>query len=172
MHLDGARALNAAVYLKMDPAEMVADFDTVNFCLSKGMACPIGSLIIGTHEDIEFAKIIRKMLGGAMRQVGVLASCGLVSLEDWRERLQEDHENALHIAKGFSEIAEIDVNVPSVQTNIFRFSLKEKSLKRYGSHAEFTQHLREKHNILINPSFEGDSIRVVTHREISKADAD
>lgn len=87
MHLDGARALNAAVYLKMDPAEMVEDYDTVNFCLSKGMACPVGSLIIGKKEDIEFAKIVRKMLGGALRQVGVLASCGLVSLEDWRERL-------------------------------------------------------------------------------------
>lgn len=87
MHLDGARALNAAAFLNIEPAKMVEDFDTVNFCLSKGMGCPVGSLIIGTKEHIEHAKILRKILGGSMRQVGILASCGLVALEDWKEKL-------------------------------------------------------------------------------------
>ena len=87
MHLDGARCLNAAQYLKINPAEMVKDFNTVNFCLSKGMGCPVGSMIIGTKDDIEHARALRKMLGGQMRQVGILATCGLISLEDWQERL-------------------------------------------------------------------------------------
>jgi threonine aldolase len=83
MHLDAARGLNAAVALNIDPAIMVKDFDTVNFCLSKGMGCPIGSIIIGSSKDIEHARVLRKMLGGQMRQVGILAACGLISLEDW-----------------------------------------------------------------------------------------
>ena len=98
-HLDGARALNAAVALNIDPAVMVEDFDTVNFCLSKGMGCPVGSLVMGTKQDIEFARVIRKMLGGAMRQAGVLATCGLVSLEDWKQKLKVDNDNALWLAK-------------------------------------------------------------------------
>lgn len=87
MHLDGARCLNAAVRLDIDPAEMVQSFDTVNFCLSKGMGCPIGSVIVGKEEDIAYASIMRKLLGGQMRQVGTIASCGLIALEDWKEKL-------------------------------------------------------------------------------------
>eukprot|EP00347_Sterkiella_histriomuscorum_P022198 403331332 len=167
MHLDGARSLNAAVYLNMDPAKMVEDFDTVNFCLSKGMSCPVGSLIIGRKEDINHAMALRKMLGGAMRQVGVLASCGLVALEDWKEKLSEDHENARALAQGLSKIPWIDVDPSIVQTNIFRFSIKGKALEKF-DHAGFCGNLRENHNILINPSFQNDAIRVVTHREFTK----
>ena len=98
MHLDGARGLNAAVKLGIEPAEMVKDFDTVNFCLSKGMGCPVGSLIIGEKEYIEHARVVRKMLGGGMRQAGVLAVCGIISLEDWKERFTVDHDNALFLA--------------------------------------------------------------------------
>ena len=87
MHLDGARCLNAAIKLNIEPSKMVQNFDTVNFCLSKGMGCPIGSVIVGTEEDIQHATVIRKMLGGQMRQVGTIASCGLVALEDWKEKL-------------------------------------------------------------------------------------
>jgi threonine aldolase len=87
LHLDGARALNASTFLKIEPAKMVKDFDTINFCLSKGMGCPIGSMVIGTREDIAHARIVAKLLGGALRQAGVLAACGLVSLEDWQDKL-------------------------------------------------------------------------------------
>jgi len=86
MHLDGARALNAATFLNIDPSEMVKPFKTFNFCLSKGMGCPIGSMIVSSREMIDHAIIVRKMLGGAMRQVGVLGACGLVALEDWKPR--------------------------------------------------------------------------------------
>lgn len=98
MHLDAARGLNAALYLNLDPKIMVKDFETVNFCLSKGMGCPVGSLVIGSKEDIEFAYMLRKILGGQMRQVGVLATCGLVALEDWKEKLAADHKNAKYLA--------------------------------------------------------------------------
>jgi threonine aldolase len=87
LHLDGARFLNAATFLKEDPAKMGADFDTISFCFSKGMGCPVGSVIVGTEQDIMFARIIRKILGGQMRQVGVLATCALQSLEDWKDKL-------------------------------------------------------------------------------------
>jgi len=87
LHLDGARAWNSALFLKISMKKMVKDFDIVNVCLSKGMGCPAGSMIAGTEEDIKRARVIRKMLGGGMRQTGVLSACALVSLMDWEERL-------------------------------------------------------------------------------------
>lgn len=80
LHLDGARSWNASVFLGIEMKEMTNDFDLVNVCLSKGMGCPVGSMLVGSHEDIIFARNIRKMLGGSMRQTGVLAACGLVAL--------------------------------------------------------------------------------------------
>jgi threonine aldolase len=111
LHLDGARSLNAAHCLKKDPAVLFKDFDTINFCLSKGMGCPIGSLVIGKNEDMVFANIARKLLGGSMRQAGVLAACGLVSLEDWEERFENDHENAKFIGEELKTIKNVEVNV-------------------------------------------------------------
>lgn len=166
-HLDGARALNAAVALNIDPAVMVEDFDTVNFCLSKGMGCPVGSLVLGTKQDIEFARVIRKMVGGAMRQAGVLATCGLVSLEDWKQKLKVDNDNALWLAKEMAPIKHINVDPSVVETNIFRFTLKETALAKF-DHSGYCAHLRENHKILINPTFENDAIRVVTHRDVSR----
>ena len=80
MHLDGARILNAASYLDIDPADLVSDFDSVNFCLSKGLGCPFGSLVVGKQVDISHAKILRKLLGGDMKQSGIFAVCGLEAL--------------------------------------------------------------------------------------------
>lgn len=87
MTLDGARSWNASVFLNIPMKDMVKDFDLVNVCMSKGMGCPIGSLIVGSNEDITEAINIRKILGGAMRQTGVFASCGLVSLMDWQGKI-------------------------------------------------------------------------------------
>ena len=87
MHLDGARLLNALAEQKIDPAVYCEDFDTVNFCFSKGMGCPVGSIIAGSEEDINWAKNMRKMLGGGMRQAGITAACAIVALEDWQEVL-------------------------------------------------------------------------------------
>ena len=85
MHLDGARLLNALVEQKVAPDVYCKEFDTVSFCLSKGMGCPLGSVLLGTEEDMWYAKNIRKLIGGGMRQSGLTASCALVSLEDWEE---------------------------------------------------------------------------------------
>lgn len=172
MHLDGARALNAATFLKVKPSEMVKEFDTVNFCLSKGMGCPVGSMIIGTKADIDHARVIRKMLGGQMRQVGVLAICGLISLEDWQERLLIDHDNAKWLAYEMSSLPKDYIHgigpLDKIETNIFRFSLAPEFIKkRKIDHTKFCKLLRE-HKILVNPSFANDAIRVVTHRDVSR----
>lgn len=91
LHLDGARAWNSAIFLQISMKEMAKDFDIVNVCLSKGMGCPVGSMIAGSEEDIKRARVIRKMLGGGMRQTGVLSACGLVSLMDWEDKLLIDN---------------------------------------------------------------------------------
>jgi len=130
MHLDGARGLNAAVALNIEPHVMVEDFDTLNFCLSKGMGCPMGSLVIGSKENIAHARIMRKLLGGGLRQGGIVAAAGLVSLEDWQEKLKKDHENAKFVAKELSYINALTVDVDNVETNIFRIILKD-DYKKY-----------------------------------------
>ncbi|CDW81197.1 threonine aldolase [Stylonychia lemnae] len=170
MHLDGARALNAASYLNIDPADLVADFDTVNFCLSKGLGCPIGSLVIGTKEDIAHAVVIRKMLGGAMRQVGVLGICGLDALQDWKEIMKTDNENGQYLAQQISSLPWISINAESVKTNIIIFRVKKHS--QFGDSAKaFSDHMRFNEKILMSPSFiDHDKIRMVTHRDITQQD--
>ena len=98
MHLDGARLLNALVEQKIEPHEYVEDFNTVSFCLSKGMGCPLGSVLLGSEEDIWYARNIRKLVGGGMRQAGMTAACAMVALEDWEEKLSQDNANARLLA--------------------------------------------------------------------------
>ena len=124
VHLDGARIFNAAVALGVDPSEIAACADTVTFCLSKGLACPIGSIFCGADEDIEEAKRWRKRLGGGMRQVGVLAGAGLVALDQMVDRLAEDHANARTLAEGLSEMPGVDCDLSRVQTNLVFFNLE------------------------------------------------
>ncbi len=123
VHLDGARVFNAAVALRVPAAELVAPVDSVTFCLSKGLGAPVGSIICGTREYITRARKIRKMLGGGMRQVGVLAAPGLVALEQNVERLAEDHANARRLAEGLAEIPGIAVEPERVRTNIVFFDI-------------------------------------------------
>jgi len=123
VHLDGARIFNAAVASKVDVAEIAACADTVTFCLSKGLACPAGSIFLGTREDVEQAHRWRKRLGGAMRQTGVLAAAGLVALDNMVDRLAEDHANARTLAEGLSELRGIRCDLTRVQTNLIFFDL-------------------------------------------------
>ena len=104
VHLDGARVFNAATYLGERVAEMTRKFDSVQFCLSKGLGAPVGSMIVGRREFIERCRSIRKMLGGGMRQAGVLAAAGLVALEEGPRRLQEDHDNAKMLAQKLARV--------------------------------------------------------------------
>ncbi len=123
VHLDGARIFNAAVASGIDVADIAACADTVTFCLSKGLACPAGSIFCGSREDVEQAHRWRKRLGGAMRQTGVLAAAGLVALDNMVDRLAEDHANARTLAEGLSEMAGVRCDLARVQTNLVFFDL-------------------------------------------------
>ena len=123
VHLDGARIFNAAVALGVDPRALTAPIDTVQFCFSKGLAAPVGSILCGPRETIERARKIRKMLGGAMRQAGVVAAACIVGLTTMRERLLEDHVNARRLADGLAAIDGISIDPGRVETNIVAFDL-------------------------------------------------
>ncbi len=121
VHLDGARIFNAAAALGLPPAAIAAEVDTVQSCLSKGLAAPVGSLVAGDASFVETARRNRKLLGGAMRQVGVIAAAGLVALDTMIARLPEDHARARRLAEGLAEIPGVSVDLATVQTNIVIF---------------------------------------------------
>jgi threonine aldolase len=125
LHVDGARIFNAAAALRCDVAELVAAADSVTFCLSKGLCAPAGSVLVGSAAFIEKARRIRKLLGGGMRQVGVLAAAGLIALEKMTLRLEEDHHHARLLAEGLAEIPQIEINLTRAQTNMVFFNLRE-----------------------------------------------
>ncbi len=163
VHVDGARIFNASVALNTPPAKLVEEADSVTFCLSKGLSCPVGSLVVGSAEFVHKARRWRKALGSGMRQAGVIASAGIVALNSMIQRLAEDHDNAKYLAKGLQDIPGVDVNVKSVDTNIVFFKL----------HSEETTNLPQqlkRFGILINGS--KNIIRMVTHRGINKEDID
>lgn len=124
VHLDGARIFNAAVAQGVQAKEIAAGADTVTFCLSKGLACPIGSVFCGSRETVEEARRWRKRLGGGMRQVGVLAAPGLIALDEMVDRLAEDHANARTLAEGLAELPGVRCDLSRVQTNIVYFDVE------------------------------------------------
>ena len=118
VHLDGARLFNAHIHNGLSPEKLTKNCDSVSICLSKGLGAPAGTLLVSSHEIIAKAKRIRKILGGSMRQVGVLAACGMYALKNNITRLQEDHNNANLLAQGLSEISELGVDYGEDQTNM------------------------------------------------------
>jgi threonine aldolase len=164
VHLDGARIFNAAIVLKRDVAEIASLFDSAMFCLSKGLCAPVGSMIVGTREFIDRAVPVRRMLGGGMRQVGVLAAAGLVALEKMTSRLEEDHANAKVIARGLVEIQGINIDPERVQTNILVFDIAGTGK----STEEFTAKLKQ-HGVLAS-GISASEMRMVTHRDVSGED--
>jgi threonine aldolase len=166
VHLDGARVFNAATFLKENVAEMTRGFDSVQFCLSKGLGAPVGSMIVGTREFIERCRPIRKMLGGGMRQAGVLAAAGLIALEEGPKRLQQDHDNARALAERLARIPGIDLDASKVQTNIVIFGLQRNQL----SSAEFLNRLA-KRDVLAVP-VDAHRVRMVTHLDVTRADVE
>lgn len=165
VHLDGARVFNAAVALGVDVAKLTSGFDTVNFCLSKGLGAPVGSMLVGSRAVIEQARVHRKALGGGMRQTGILAAAGLIALEDGPGRLHEDHANARLLAEAIAASPATVIDMDSVQTNIVIFTLRDEgdasglvaSLKAEGVLAS-----------AIGPH----AVRFVTHRDVSRADCE
>jgi threonine aldolase len=124
VHIDGARLFNAAVATRTDPREIAACADTVTFCLSKGLGAPVGSVLVGPAEKIAEAKRWRKMLGGGMRQVGMLGAAGLFALDNMVDRLAEDHANARTLAEGLAEMDGVQIDLARVQTNLVIFELE------------------------------------------------
>jgi threonine aldolase len=127
VHLDGARIFNAAVAQGVDVADIAACADTVTFCLSKGLACPAGSVFCGPREAVDEARRWRKRLGGGMRQAGVLAACGVIALDHMVDRLAEDHSNARTLAEGLAEMSGASCDLSRVQTNLVYFDLDSMS---------------------------------------------
>jgi threonine aldolase len=164
VHLDGARVFHAATYLGLPVAEITRGFDTVMFCLSKGLCAPVGSMLVGSREVIERARIYRKALGGGMRQAGVLAAAGLIALEEMSKRLAEDHANARMLGERLAELPQVSIDLGAVQTNIVIFALKG------GGHDALVAQLRERGLILGTMGPTG--IRLVTHHGISRADCE
>jgi threonine aldolase len=121
IHLDGARIFNAAVASDTNPAQIASYADSVQFCLSKGLAAPIGSIVLGDINYIHKVRRIRKMLGGGMRQAGIIAAAGIIALEQMIDRLREDHQNAYRLADGLASLPGIEVDLSTVQTNIVIF---------------------------------------------------
>lgn len=164
VHLDGARIFNAAVALGESVAELTRPFDSVMFCLSKGLGAPVGSMIVGDCDFIERARIVRKMLGGGMRQAGVLAAAGLIALEKMPERLHEDHANARLLAEGLAELPGIDINPENVPTNIIIFDIAGTGMEA----VEFTEKLKQRGVLALGIS--RYQVRMVTHYDVTRED--
>ena len=166
VHLDGARIFNASVYLGRSVAEITSKCDSVMFCFSKGLGAPVGSMLVGSHEFIEKARVYRKLFGGGMRQVGVLAAAGLIALEKSPSRLHEDHDNARYLAEALAELPGIKVDLRKVQTNIVIFDVSGTGRTA----AEISAALA-KRNVLANPTGKYE-IRMVTHCDVDRAAID
>jgi threonine aldolase len=165
VHLDGARLFNAAVALGRPAADFARPVDSVTFCLSKGLGAPVGSLVCGTREFVARARRIRKMVGGGMRQVGVLAAAGLVALDTMVERLQEDHDHCRRLAEAVARLPRLRVDLQSVQTNILIFHVD-----REGGAQELVAGAAARKIKIhqIGPR----SIRCVTHKDVDREDID
>lgn len=159
MHMDGARMFNAAVALNVPAAELVADIDTVTFCLSKGLCAPVGSVLCGPSAFIEEARRVRKSLGGGMRQVGILAAAGVVALDKMIDRLADDHRRAASLAEKLSQLESVHVDRDAVQSNIVHFSLTEKAPVDGDT---LCRRLAEEHQLGLS-QYPGVGLRAVTH---------
>ena len=162
VHLDGARIFNAAVALGVDASEIAKFADTVQFCLSKGLSAPVGSMVAGSKELIERAAHFRKIVGGDLRQSGVLAAAGIVALEKMVDRLADDHHNAFLLAQGLKEIPRISVDIPPNPTNMVFINTDE--LQMDGT--QFLNKLRGQNILAV--AYGSTRVRLVTHRHIDE----
>jgi threonine aldolase len=161
IHLDGARIFNAATALELDVKKLTRGFDTVMFCLSKGLCAPVGSMLVGSAELMDQARIYRKALGGGMRQVGVLAAAGLIALETMPARLHEDHANARLLAEALSQIESVEIDLDVVETNIVIFRLKGEVTAK-----ELVDRLKVRG--ILASTLGPNMIRLVTHYDVNR----
>ncbi len=166
MHLDGARFFNAVTALECDPKELAKPYDSIQFCLSKGLGAPVGSLVVGSKEFIKKARRYRKMLGGGMRQAGIIAAAGIYALQNNISRLKDDHENAKYLAEELASVEGISLIYDQIDTNIIYFNVDSNIINA----SDFCQELRNE-NILANPSGE-TKVRFVTHLGVNREDCE
>lgn len=167
IHLDGARFFNAATALNLPPAQLAQDVDSLSVCLSKGLCAPVGSVLVGSQVFIKRARRLRKLVGGGMRQAGVLAAAGLIALRDMTQRLHEDHLHARCLAEGLARIPGIQVNLDTIKTNIVFFNLTENYPL---TSDQLVQTLRQE-NIWLNATGPRQ-LRAVTHYWLKQAHID
>lgn len=161
-HLDGARVFNAATALGIPVAKLTAGFSSVMFCLSKGLCAPVGSMLVGSRDFIERARGVRKMLGGGMRQAGVLAAAGLVALEEMPKRLGEDHANARLLAERMAKLKQVEIDLATVETNIVIFKLRGRT-----DMGPVLAAMKQR-GVLAGTAAD-DQIRFVTHNDVDHA---
>jgi len=166
VHLDGARIFNAATALEKPVAEITKKFDSVMFCLSKGLGAPVGSMLVGSRDFIDKARITRKLLGGGMRQAGVLAAAGLVALEETPKRLHIDHQNAKHLAEGLAKIPGVSIDPKKVVTNILIFDVAPSGKTA----AQVVGELGK--NGVLSGATGKSTIRMVTHFDVDRVAID
>ena len=164
MHLDGARLFNATVAGGYSPEDVGQCFDTISICFSKGLGCPMGSILVGSEVDIRQARRVRKLFGGALRQAGIVAAAAVYALENHLDRLQEDHKNAKELARQLSAIDGISASPEDVETNLIYFEIAEE----LGTAVQLNDALSE-YGVRLCP-FGGQRMRVATHLEIASAD--
>ena len=166
VHVDGARIFNAATYLGVDVKEMAQYADSISVCLSKGLCAPVGSVLVGPKEFIDLARRKRKILGGGMRQAGILAAAGIVALNKMTDRLQEDHDNAAYLAEKLTEVKGLEVYKERQQIDMVFFRLKDYPL----ASAELVEYMA-KHDVIINGEDNG-MMRFVSHAYVSREEID
>ncbi|MEJ2367301.1 MAG: GntG family PLP-dependent aldolase [Acidobacteriota bacterium] len=160
-HLDGARIFNAAAALGCSPAEIARPFDSVMFCISKGLGAPVGSLLCGSRSFIERARKVRKMMGGGMRQAGILAAAGLVAFEEILPTLPQDHQKARRLAEKLAAHPDLEVDLDLVQTNIFMCRVKPPRTPSQMCEA------LERKGVIASPMTR-DTVRFVTHHDVTE----
>jgi len=166
LYMDGSRIFNAAVALKVDVREFTRHVDNLMFCLSKGLSCPVGSVVVGSRDFIGRARKVRKMLGGGMRQAGIIAAPGIIALEKMIDRLEDDHKNARFLAERLAEIEGICVDLRTVQTNIVMFEISQLNITAEA----FVKEMRKQGVLALDLG--KTKVRMVTHRGIEREDVE
>jgi len=166
IHVDGARFFNAATSLGVDPADLAARADSISFCLSKGLAAPVGSMVCGSREFVNEARRARKLVGGGMRQAGVLAAAGIVALTQMVDRLADDHANAKKMAEGLADTPDIAIDPDQIKSNIIFFELTRQDVTAQQLVAQL-----EAEGVRMLP-VGPQRVRAVTHYHITAEDID
>jgi threonine aldolase len=163
VYLDGARLFNAAIALNVEPSTLTHSADMIAFCLSKGLACPVGSVLVGSRKQIELARRMRQRLGGGWRQAGILAAAGIYALENLIDRLAEDHENARELAMYLKNLG-FGIDETQIQTNIILVNISHLTINAY----DLSERMKAK-GVLIRP-IDQNTFRLVTHIDINPSD--